>query len=230
MHSPVRPSPQRHTLAVLRTSLGLTQKEMADLAECSRPTIQAVELGKLKLSYDLAQRIHFKTGVLLEWLLTNNVDCPPLADDMEPYSRAVFEERQAALLAPVRTGTDACVELWDVWSLFARHVKMLSLLYAEAYKRGKVGIVAYKSAMATAELVKTTLKLPDTVAEKFRTGAEMEVAPERLDEIASTLNEFAADTYEELKRKLKQSKQPLSPAARAFVRDYDKKLARAAKK
>jgi hypothetical protein len=29
---------------------------------------------------------------------------------------------------------------------------------------------------------------------------------------------------------LKQSKQPLSTAARAFMRDYDKKLARAAKK
>jgi transcriptional regulator with XRE-family HTH domain len=226
----MRPSPQRHTLAVLRTFLGLTQKEMADIAECSRPTIQAVELGKLKLSFDLAQRIHFKTGVLLEWLLTNKVDCPLLADDMEPYSREVFEERQAALFAPSRTGTDACVELWDVWSLFARHVELLSLLYAEAYKKGKVGIVAYKSAMATAELVRTTLKLSEPIAEKFKTGAAKEVAPERLDEVTRTLQEFAATTYEELKRKLKQSKQPLSTQARVFVRDYDKKLARIAKK
>ncbi len=226
----MRPSPQRHTLAVLRTFLGLTQKEMAEIAECSRPTIQAIELGKLKLSFDLAQRIHFKTGVLLEWLLTNNVDCPPLADDMEPYRREIFEERQAALFAPSRTATDACVELWDVWSLFARHVKLLSLLYAEAYKKGKVGMVAYKSAMATAELVKTTIKLSDPVAEQFKAGAGKEVAPERLDEVAETLHEFAAATYDELKRKLKQSKQPLSTAARAFMRDYDKKLARAAKK
>lgn len=230
MQSLMRPSPQRHTLAVLRTFLGLTQKEMAEIAECSRPTIQAVELGKLKLSFNLAQRIHFKTGVLLEWLLANNVDCPLMADDLEPYTRDVFEERQAALLAPAHTGTDACVELWDVWSLFARHVKLLSLIYAEAYKKGKVGIVAYKSALATADLVKTALKLSNPIAEKFSAGSAQEVAPERLDEVAETLQEFAADTYEELKRRLKKGSQPLSPAARSFVRDYDKRLARAAKK
>ena len=41
----MRLSPQRHTLAVLRILLNLTQKEMAEIAGCSRPTIQAVELG-----------------------------------------------------------------------------------------------------------------------------------------------------------------------------------------
>jgi hypothetical protein len=84
--------------------------------------------------------------------------------------------------------------------------------------------------MATAELVRTTLKLSEPIAEKFKTGAAKEVAPERLDEVTRTLQEFAATTYEELKRKLKQSKQPLSTQARVFVRDYDKKLARIAKK
>ena len=63
MCSLMRPSPQRHTLAVLRTLIGLTQKEMAQLLDCSTPTIQAIELGKLKLSLDLAQRVQFQTGV-----------------------------------------------------------------------------------------------------------------------------------------------------------------------
>lgn len=78
----------------------------------------------------------------------------------------------------------------------------------------EVAIVAYKSALATADLVKTALKLSNPIAEKLSAGSAQEVAPERLDEVAETLQEFAVDTYEELKRRLKKGSQPLSPAAR----------------
>ena len=50
----MRLSKQSHTLAVLRILVGLTQKEMAAVLHCSAPTIQAVELNKLKLSEKLA--------------------------------------------------------------------------------------------------------------------------------------------------------------------------------
>jgi len=49
--------------------LGLGQKEMASLLNCSRPTIQAIELGKLKMSERLAQEAAQATGVSLMWLL-----------------------------------------------------------------------------------------------------------------------------------------------------------------
>lgn len=227
--SRMRPSPHRHTLAVLRTFLGLTQKEMAEIAECSRPTIQAVELGKLKLSGDLAQRIHFKTGVMLEWLLENQVTVPPLADDLEPYTKSVFDERQAALLAPARSGSDACFALWDVWTLFARHVKLLSILYAEAYKRDKVGIVAYKSAASIAEIVKHTLKQPDLVAERYEAGSADPVSPKRLDEVAQITRDFASETYAELKRRLNQRKGPLTAEAKQFLATTEKRIQRRAK-
>ena len=226
----MRLSPHRHTLAVLRTLLGLTQKEMAEIAERSRPTIQAIELGKLPLSFDAAQRIHFGTGVSQDWLMANDVTKAPVTDDGHPYTRAHFDERRAALLTSPSGQTDACIELWDVWSLFARHVRMVCVLYAEAYKKGKVPIAAYKSMMATVEVIKETIKPDDATTEKLMAGAGREVAPERLDEVAVMVREFTAETYEELKRKLKHSKKPLTPAARAFLRDYDKKLARAAKK
>ena len=71
----MRPSPQRHPLAVLRTLIGFTQKELAQILECSTPTVQAVELGKLKLSLDLAQRVYFQTGVSTEW---NTTSCSAL--------------------------------------------------------------------------------------------------------------------------------------------------------
>ena len=57
MFSPMRRSPLRHPLAILRTTIGLTQKEMADLVDRTPSTIQSVELGKLPLSEDLAMLI-----------------------------------------------------------------------------------------------------------------------------------------------------------------------------
>ena len=226
----MRLSPHRHTLAVLRTFLGLTQKEMAELAECSRPTIQAVELGKLKLSFDLADRIHFSTGISTDWLLANEVTKPPLANDGKPYTKATFDERRATLYAPAPSDADACWDLWDVWSMFSRHVRVICVLYSEAYKKDRVGITAYKTLLPTVGVLKDLTKADEAVIGKAMVGAGREIDPERLDEVFDMVHEFAAETYEELKRKLKKGKQPLSPAARAFVRDYDKKFARAAKK
>ncbi|MFO1514952.1 MAG: helix-turn-helix transcriptional regulator [Verrucomicrobiota bacterium] len=210
--------------------MGLTQKEMAEIAECSRPTIQAIELGKLKLSGELAQRIHFKTGVLLEWLLENQVTVPPLGDDLKPYTEAAFAERQAALLSPVRTGDDACLALWDVWTLFARHVKLLSILYAEAYKRDKVGIVAYKSAASIAEIIKHTLKQPEAVAARYEPGSDEPVSPKRLDEVAQITRDFATETYAELKRRMSQRKGPLSAEVKQFLSTTENRIRRKAKR
>ncbi len=74
----MRISPLRHTLAVLRTSIGLRQQQMADLVGCSKATIQAVELNKLKLSESLAELISAATGVSLDWLLKGDTKTPPL--------------------------------------------------------------------------------------------------------------------------------------------------------
>ena len=72
----MKPSPLRHVLAVLRLKIELGQKEMAALASCSRATIQAVELGHLKLSESLALRISLETGVEINWLLRNDLTAP----------------------------------------------------------------------------------------------------------------------------------------------------------
>src|SRR5437867_8537482 len=122
MSPSMRPSPQRHTLAVLRTLIGLTQKELAQILDCSVPTVQAVELGKLKLSMDLAQRVNFQTAIDTEWLVTDDVSQPPVSGQGKPYTKSLFENRQAALLSPKDSGTGALAQLWDIRGMFIKNV------------------------------------------------------------------------------------------------------------
>jgi len=91
----MRNSPLRHPLAVLRTTLGLTQSEMADLVGRSRVTVQAVELGKLPLSEGLAARIAEETGVHVGWLLDGDPAEPALKADGGSYTRADYEQHRA---------------------------------------------------------------------------------------------------------------------------------------
>jgi DNA-binding XRE family transcriptional regulator len=227
----MRPSPQRHTLAVLRTLIGFTQKEMAAILECSTPTIQAVELGKLKLSLDLAQRVHFQTGVCTEWLLAGDVTQPPVSTQGKPYTKALFEERQAALLSPKKTGMDALLELWQTWHMFMKHTKILAILYSEAYKRGKVPLAFYKSITPQADLFEKLFGEDKTIEAKLAALANIGIDPVYLSELDEPLADFQADTLEELKRKLKQTKTPLpEPVRNYFLGVYEKPLLRPRKK
>jgi transcriptional regulator with XRE-family HTH domain len=106
---PMRPSPFRHTLAVLRTAIGLTQKEMAALVDRAARTIQSIELGKLPLSEDLAMTLAQATGVDAGWLLEDNPATPPrkgltvdnLGTGIGEYTRSDYEFHRAFLDSPV---------------------------------------------------------------------------------------------------------------------------------
>jgi transcriptional regulator with XRE-family HTH domain len=79
----------RHVLARLRERLGhMTQKELAAYAGTSTWSVQAIELGKLKLSPGLAFRISEATGVDYGWLMENDLSRPPVNRRKEPYSEA----------------------------------------------------------------------------------------------------------------------------------------------
>lgn len=226
----MRLSPQRHTLAVLRILLNLTQKEMAELAGCSRPTIQAVELGKLKLSFDLAQRIHFATGISSEWLLAGDVSQPPVSTHGKPYTKPLFEQMRAEQLSPKKTGFGAVGEFWKTREMFMKNVKVLAILYSEAYKRGKVPIVFYKSLMSAKEIFEKEIGEHPHIAEKLKPLTYSEIGPIDLFELTETLDEFEGETNEELKRKLKETKEPLPPFLQKLVPVLTKRTLRTRKK
>lgn len=80
--------------------MGLGQKELAALFEVSTKAVQAIELGKLKLSDDLAKRIASKTGVDVEWLLKNDPSVEPVTRWGDPYTKAEFQLHQTRLTGP----------------------------------------------------------------------------------------------------------------------------------
>jgi transcriptional regulator with XRE-family HTH domain len=94
----MRPSPLRHPLAVLRQIIGLGQKQLAEHVGKSTPTIQAIELGKLKLSETLAARIEEETGVSAGWLLNGDVDRP-----IEHRSGAAYHKDDYELARAMRS-------------------------------------------------------------------------------------------------------------------------------
>ena len=136
----MRPSPLRHPLAILRQIAHVTQKQLADLAECSRPTIQAIELGKLTLSEKLAQRIAYQTGVCPGWLLTNDVSQKPTRGDGSAFTKETFEAERGSLLHPV-LGL-AALEAIRLEMITA--VERLASSASSAYKADRIWLWTYK--------------------------------------------------------------------------------------
>jgi transcriptional regulator with XRE-family HTH domain len=73
----MRVSPLLHPLAVLRTTIGLTQKQLGDFVNRAARTIQSIELGKMPLTAELALRIAEATGVDEAWLFAGDPSVPP---------------------------------------------------------------------------------------------------------------------------------------------------------
>src|SRR6266699_5275459 len=94
-----------------RGLMGLTQRELAELVAVSRPTIQAVELGKLALSRRLAERVSLHTGVNLGWLLANKHKAAPTwHDPRQPYTKQVFDMTRSQIEHPRTSPTDRLLQ------------------------------------------------------------------------------------------------------------------------
>ncbi|MEI8289108.1 MAG: hypothetical protein WCH99_06510 [Verrucomicrobiota bacterium] len=146
----MRVSSQSHTLAVLRILVGLTQKEMSVVLHCSVPTIQAIELNRLKLSEKLAGLASLNTGINLTWLLNNDVTKPPIDIKGQAYTKATFEDFQA--IAEIRRNPYLGNEL----AIFYRDkmVDRLQALLIRAYINNDTDLCVYKLSKAFDELEK----------------------------------------------------------------------------
>ena len=145
----MRPSPLRHTLAILRTTIGLTQKELAEIGECSTATIQAIELGKLKLSDRLGEVIAVQTGINLRWLLDNDVTKPILHRSGKPY-----EEGDRVEWQPPETPADLYDTSLLLQEFLLLHFSRIVATALSAQKKGKQLLFDFKMHKAISVLEK----------------------------------------------------------------------------
>jgi transcriptional regulator with XRE-family HTH domain len=175
----MRPSPLRHPVAVLRDRIGLGQKELAQLVKKSIATIQAIELGKLRLSGDLAMKISVETGVDARWLLRGDPAAPPPPDMMiaqeylsgrpdKDYSKEVFERVRAARedkQSPIREGEHTREE--QIICLLFR----LACFYSSARANGEEVMALYRLHNLEGDLAEEFGLLPDEQALKLASKA-----------------------------------------------------------
>ena len=100
----MRPSSKRTTVAALRTTLGLSVEQFAELIGKSVSTVKSLETpGRLNLSEDTAVKISDETGISARWLLEGDPDKPMMADSSwgpdSPYYKSLFEHIQATAQA-----------------------------------------------------------------------------------------------------------------------------------
>ena len=148
----MRQSPRRHTLAVLRLLIGLTQKEMAALVGRSVVTIQKIELGKLRLGPELADEISGQTWVSLKWLLDGDIKMAPVAAVGGPYTKKLFELRQAQLQGNPGMGQQEPA----IWAKFyiSQQVAEYAAAAGAAVKQKKLELFNYKFRKAIESLKK----------------------------------------------------------------------------
>ena len=195
----MRLSPLRHTLAVLRTVIGITQKEMAALLECSTATIQAIELGKLKLSEKLAEKIVLKTAVDLGWMMNNEPTRPPVTGKGHPYSKDLFEDFQA--------GSRLAAQNHDVGLITSGQVVQetivrLAAITLHTYKSNQLPLFAYKLLKSFEDLEK---QFGVTDTERQLLSEEARARKQPADSFACRILELLDDKIEkEWRRKEKE--------------------------
>ena len=141
--SGVKHSPLRTPLAILRIELGLTQEKLGKLVGKARRTIQAIEIGKLRLTEDLAAEISEKTGISARWLLEGKPDAPMMTPEGEAYTKEVFDALRGRALREIN------VEIQDPSKLEMLYMRGFYVcadwfpMYSAAAKAGKREIAEY---------------------------------------------------------------------------------------
>jgi hypothetical protein len=123
---------------------------MADLVECSRPTIQAIELAKLPLSEKLATRIEHETGISLEWLLANDPGKPPVDWINMPYTQRTYDQHQAS---KNRSSSDPN-DFYYMQGTMALALAEICNMLLESYKTGRLDLCGFKLKQTLGDLRK----------------------------------------------------------------------------
>lgn len=87
----------------LREIAGITQRELAQIVGKNLTTIKVLELGRLKLSQKLAEKISLETGISAKWLLDKMAETEPVDIMGRPYTKATFDAAREKYCLPPDT-------------------------------------------------------------------------------------------------------------------------------
>jgi transcriptional regulator with XRE-family HTH domain len=101
-----RPTIVRTNIARLRLALSMNQGGFAKLLGRSMAAVQSLEIGRLRLSRQLAGEIAGRTGVNPRWLLDNHLDESPYDMGGKPWSAATFHRVKDELPHHLKEGDE----------------------------------------------------------------------------------------------------------------------------
>lgn len=93
----MRPSANRHPLAILRGIANLTQRKIAEIVDRSVSHVQKVELGSRELTMGEAEKIEEATGACRGWLMRGDPHAPPRATGGRKFTRETYEATRQRL-------------------------------------------------------------------------------------------------------------------------------------
>jgi hypothetical protein len=124
----------------VRNITELSQTAFAALLTSFRPTIQALEYGKLRLSQKMAERIMLHTGVSLQWLLDPRPTPPTCEREAgRPYTREIFQWTRAEIEHP-RTAPNDVAAINAYVQGFGRQLGRFAV---EAYTKNEIPYFYY---------------------------------------------------------------------------------------
>jgi transcriptional regulator with XRE-family HTH domain len=83
----MRPSKNKHPLAVIRTLHNMGQKEVASICGKSTRTVQSIELGNFNITEQIALKLSNYFNVDLAWLMNADPNAPILNKQGKPYDK-----------------------------------------------------------------------------------------------------------------------------------------------
>jgi transcriptional regulator with XRE-family HTH domain len=175
----------RHPLAVLRTTIGLSQKEMGSLVSRAATTIQAIELGHLTLGQELAMLIVHATGVDLDWLLKGDASAPPrrgptvFGVERSPgvYTRRDYESHRALIESPALSQEDLALRrkagrplpVAETKAFFQREMAKVHQRRDKGLIKALRALLEQTASVPQAELVRWKIRqLFNTLAQEYR--------------------------------------------------------------
>lgn len=136
-----RPSKVRTNIARLRLALGCNQSQFASFLKRSIASVQSLELGRLKLSEQLAAEIAGNTGVNAKWLLDNNLEEEPYDFTGKQWTPAMLDKLKDEMPDHIKADDDIfrqrMLELGAQLSV-ARNLSGIKRLYRAMERGGQV--------------------------------------------------------------------------------------------